>query len=162
MTAKKYLEQIKRIKTLIKNKTAEKLIWETTMMELATNITPQMSGDRVQSSGSKQKMADTVDSGVDRIRRMEQRIEELYAEMDSIIQTIEMLPEDKSDVLHMVYVQDKSLKEVAASRGESYSWVATNHGIALKMVSDILTKRCEVGKNIYDGFASGFTATKSN
>lgn len=141
MTAKAYLGQIKRIDTLIRNKTAEKNYWKANMMQLATNITPQMSGERVQSSGSKQRMADTVDSGIDRIRRMEKRIEELYAEMDAIIAVIDGLPERESDILHKVYVQYMSLKEVAVSRGESKSTVETNHGIALKMVSDILDKK---------------------
>lgn len=141
MEAKEKLLRIKHIDTLIQNKTAEKNYWKANMMELATCITPQMNGERVQSSGSKQKMADTVDSGIDRIRRMEKRIAELYAEMDAIIAIIDMLPEDKSDILHKVYVQYKSLKEVAALRGESYSWVTTNHGIALKMFSDLLQKQ---------------------
>ena len=141
MTAKQYLQQIKRIDTLIQNKTAEKNYWAAITMERATSITANMGGEKVQSSGSKHKMADTVDSGIDRVRRLEKRIAELYAEMDAIIAIIEQLPEDKSDILHKVYVQYMSLKEVAASRHESYSWVATNHGIALKMVSDILEKK---------------------
>ena len=147
MTAKEYLSQIKRLDTLIQNKTAEKKKWAAITMDRATVITSSTEGERVQSSGSKQRMADTVDSGVDRVRRIEKRIRELYAEMDAIIAIIDSLPEDKSDILHKVYVQYMSLKEVAASRDESYSWVATNHGHALSMVSDILD-----GKN----------ATKSN
>lgn len=139
MTAKEYLSQIKDLDTLIQHKTAEKNYWATVTMELATSITSNMDGERVQSSGSKQRMADTMDSGLDRVRKFEKRIAELYEEMDAIIAIIEQLPEDKSDILHKVYVQYMSLKEVAASRHESYSWVATNHGRALKMVSDILS-----------------------
>lgn len=139
--AKAYLGGIKRYDTLIKNKRSEKFYWLEIMMERATNITPQMSGERVQSSGSKHKMADTVDSCVDRVQKIEKRIQELFAEMDEIIAVIDSLPEMESDILHKVYVQYMSLKEVAASRGESYSTVTTNHGIALKMVSDILDKR---------------------
>ncbi len=140
-TAKEYLEQIKWYDTLIKNKTAEKNYWAANMMELATNTVAAMGGERVQSSGSKQKMADTVDSGIDRIRRIEKRIEELYAGMDAIIADIEQLPEDKSDILHKVYVQYMSLKEVAAIRKESYSLVTTNHGIALQMIDELLKQR---------------------
>lgn len=139
--AKAYLGEIKRIDTLIKNKRREKDYWQKEMMERATNITPQMSSERVQSSGSKHKMADTVDSCTDRVRKIEKRIQELFDEMDEIIAVIESLPERESDILHKVYVQYMSLKEVAASRGESKSTVETNHGIALKMVSDILEKR---------------------
>ena len=143
MTAKSYLEEIKRIDTLIQNKRKEIAYWREVMYGRATNTTPQMSGDRVQSSGSKQKMADTVDSYIDRVRKIEHRIDELFAQMDSIIAMIERLPEDKSDILHKVYVQYMSLKEVAAIRGESYSWVATNHGYALKMIDDMLSKKVE-------------------
>ena len=139
--AKAYLAEIKRIDTLIKNKRREKLYWQEEMMERATSTTSQMSADKVQSSGSKHKMADAVDSCTDRVQKIENRIKELFAEMDAIIAVIEGLPEMESDILHKVYVQYMSLKEVAASRGESYSTVATNHGIALKMVSDILDKR---------------------
>lgn len=141
MGAKEYLSEIKRLDTLIQNKTAEKLYWAEITMERATVITASTEGERVQSSGSKHRMADTVDSGVDRVRRIEKRIAELYAEMDAIIADIEQLPEEYSDILHKVYVQYMSLKEVAAIRDESYSTVATNHGRALKMVSDILATR---------------------
>lgn len=141
MTAKEFLLQIKDLDVRIQHKTAEKIYWETVTMELATSVTANMDGERVQSSGSKHKMADTVDSGLDRIRKFEKRIAELYAEMDAIIAIIESLPEDKSDILHKVYVQYMSLKEVAASRHESYSWIATNHGRALKMVSNILREK---------------------
>jgi uncharacterized coiled-coil DUF342 family protein len=139
--AKEHLEQIKRYDTLIQNKRSEKIHWLEIMDERTTNITSQMSGDRVQSSGSKQKMADTVDSCLDQVRKIERRIKELFEKMDAIIADIEQLPEDKSDILHKVYVQYKSLKEVAVIRGESYSTVTTNHGIALNMILDILNKR---------------------
>lgn len=141
MTTKEQFMEIKRLDTLIQNKTAEKKKWEAITMERATNVTANMSGERVQSSGSKQKMADTVDSGVDRVRRIEKRIAELYEEMDRLIAVIEALPENYSDVLYKVYVHYMSLKEVAASRNEAYSTVATNHGIALKLASNILKQQ---------------------
>lgn len=141
MTAKQYLEQIKRLDTLIQNKIAEKRYWAELTMERATNITASAGGERVQSTGNKYKMADTVDSGIDRVRRIEKKIAELYEEMDSIIAIIEPLPEAESDILHKVYVQYMSLKEVAACRGEAYSTVASNHGVALKMVSNILKEK---------------------
>lgn len=141
MNAKAYLSEIKRLDTLIQNKIAEKRHWAEITLERATVITASTEGERVQSSGSKQRIADTVDDGVDRVRRIEKRIAELYAEMDSIIAIIDGLPEAESDILHKVYVQYMSLKEVAAVRNESYSTVATNHGIALKMVSNILREK---------------------
>lgn len=141
MSAKEYLSQIKRLDTLIQNKTAEKRKWEAVTMDKATVITASTEGERVQSSGSKQKMADTVDSGIDRVRRIEKRINELYAKMDAIIAIIDSLPEAESDILHKVYVQYMELKEVAASRNEAYSTVSHKHLSALNMVSDILREK---------------------
>lgn len=141
MTAKETLLQIKRLDTLIQNKTAEKRKWEAITMDKATVITASTEGERVQSSGSKQKMADTVDSGIDRVRRIEKRINELYAKMDAIIAIIDSLPEAESDILHKVYVQYMELKEVAASRNEAYSTVSHKHLSALNMFSDILREK---------------------
>lgn len=139
--AKSYLEEYKRLYTLALNKTAEKDRWTEIMHERATSVTAQMGGERVQSSGSKHRMADGIDSGIDRINQIERRIKELYAQMDAIVADIERLPEDKSDILYKVYVLYMSLKEVAASRGEAYSTVATNHGNALKLIENILNER---------------------
>lgn len=141
MTAKEKLSEIKRLDTLIQNKTAEKKKWEAVTMDRATVITASTEGERVQSSGSKQRMADTVDSGIDRVRRIEKRIKELYEKMDAIIAIIESLPEVESDILHKVYVQYMSLKEVADSRGVSESTVRHKHLEALDMVSDILREK---------------------
>ena len=141
MTAKEYLQGIWRIDTMIKNKAAEKKRYRELTLTAATSTTASMSGDRVQSSGSKQRMADTVDRCIDYERKIDARIAELTEERDSIIRTIERLPWDKYDLLHLVYVQYKTLKEVAAIRDEAYSTVATNHGIALNMVSAILKER---------------------
>lgn len=141
MTAKGYLERVQHIDMLIKNKTAEKERYRELTMEITTSVTPHMSSDKVQSSGSKQKMADAVESCIDYERKIDRRIAELTAERDAIIETIEQLPMDKYDLLHLVYVQYKTLKEAAAIRHESYSWVTTNHGIALKMIDAILKER---------------------
>lgn len=65
-------------------------------------------------------------------------ISKLDIEKREIIRTIERLPEAEYDVLHKVYVQDKTLYEVAADRGISYSLTATIHGRALKRLEDIM------------------------
>lgn len=141
MTAKKYLQRIQMIDTIIKNKIVEKAQYMAMMYDRATSTTASTEWERVKSSGSQQKMADTIDLSVDYERRIERRIAELTAEKEEIIATIEQLPEDKYDLLHLCYVQHKTLKQVAAIRHESYSLVTTNHGIALSMVDAILAER---------------------
>lgn len=141
MNAKKYLQRIQKIDTIIKNKVVEKALYMAMMYERATSTTASTEGERVKSSGSQQKMADCIYNSIDYERRVDRRIAELTAEKEEIIATIEQLPEDKYDLLHLCYVQGKTLKQVAAIRNESYSLVTTNHGIALTMVDAILEER---------------------
>lgn len=138
---KKYLFRIDEIDTLIRNKHIEKAQHYALMMDVATSITANMSGERVQSSGSKQRMADTVDNKLTYIKNIEKRIAELEAEKAEIIATIELLPKDEYDILFKAYVQKMLLKQVALARKESYSSTATTHGIALKRVGKILEER---------------------
>ena len=137
MTPKEHLEQIQDIEIEIRHLGVEKRRW----MELATNITPGMNGERVQSSGSKQKMADTINSGVDDDKEIDRQIDELKAKRQGIINDIWSLKNPYKDILYRVYVEYQTLKEVAYERKESYSWITTAHGIALKKIAGILESR---------------------
>lgn len=138
---KEYLYRIDDIDIRIRNKHIEKAQHHALMMDVATIITANMGGERVQSSGSKQRMADTVDEKLTYIQNIDKRIAELEKEKGEIVSTIELLPKDEYDILHKCYVQHMSLKEVAAERDESYSSTTTTHGIALKRLGEILEKR---------------------
>lgn len=133
MTGQDYLKQIQKIDTLIDNKLAEQRLW----YARATNTTQNLSGDRVQSSGSKQKMSDAMNNYIDIGRQIDRYIDELADKRAEIIKTIEQLSEAEYDVLHKVYVQYLTLDEVADKRGKSRSWVNSIHGIALKKVENI-------------------------
>lgn len=138
---KKYLYRIDEIDTLIRNKHIEKRNHYKLMMDDATSITANMSGERVQSSGSKQRMADTVDNKLTYIQNIDNRIAELEAEKAEIISTIELLPKDECDIIFKCYVHHMQLKQVAPARNESYSSTTTTHGMALKRLGKILEKR---------------------
>ena len=69
---------------------------------------------------------------------LEDSITKLDIEKRKIIRNIERLPEAEYDVLHKVYVQHKTLQEVAADRGISYSLAATIHGRALKRLETVI------------------------
>ena len=125
----------------IRNKHIEKAQHYALMMDIATSITPKMSGDRVQSSGSKQRMADTVDDKLTYIQKIDMRIAELEKEKEAIISAIEQLPKEEYDIIHKCYVQHMQLKQVALERKESYSSTTTTHGIALKRLGKIVEKR---------------------
>jgi DNA-directed RNA polymerase specialized sigma subunit len=136
MRAKAYLEQIEKLDRMIKNKLSEVAKWE----EVAASITAFSEGERVQSSGSLQKMADALDRCVD----LRDEIKNCFAQKDAIIAVIEQLKPDEYDLLYKVYAQYLTLKEAAYKCGISYSNATTIHGRALKNVQRILDKR---GKN---------------
>ena len=138
---KEYLYRIDDIDTRIRNKHIEKAQHYALMMDIATTITANMSGERVQSSGSKHRMADTVDDKLTYIKNIEKRIAELESEKAEIIATIEQLPKDEYDIIFKCYVQHMLLKQVALARNESYSSTTTTHGIALKRLSRIIEER---------------------
>lgn len=133
MEAKKYLEQYEKIDTMIVNKTIEAEKWDA----LAQSITAPIGDERVQSSGSQQKMADAINKSID----MKSEIEALVRKKKEITNTIEQIPMLEYDILHRVYIQGKTLKEVQAEMKRQYTWITTVHGRALQYVQEILDKR---------------------
>lgn len=137
MEAKQFLNQLKKLDKMIENKLAEKARWKT----MATGTTAQIGGERVQSSGSKQKMADAVSRYVDIEREIDEQIDKLVDTRQEVISVIEKLNTTEYDLLHKVYVQYLSLYEVADMYGNTYSWATTVHGRALKNVQKILDEK---------------------
>lgn len=134
MKAKDYLQQVNKIDAIIKNKLIEKNQW----MAIATSTTAYSDGERVQSTGSKQKMADAVVRIVEMQEEINEYIELLVDTKESILKTIENLPTIEYDILHKVYIQGMNLYNVALYYDKTYSWVTTIHGRALKHVQDII------------------------
>ena len=135
--AKKYLRQLKRLDTMITNKLIEKEQWKA----ISIGTTAQMGGERVQASGSQQKMADAVCKYIDIEAEIDACIDRLIDTKKDVISVIEQLNTAEYDLLHKVYVQYITLEDVADMYGKSYSWVTTVHGRALKAVQDILDGR---------------------
>lgn len=137
MNAKEYLRQIRKIDIMIANKMAEAEHWKT----VAKNTSTYSEGERVQSSGNKQKMADAVCRYVSIEQDIKNSVEHLIAVRREVIATIESLEAAEYDVLHKIYVQYKDFTEIADMMGKSYSWVTTIHGRALLHVQKILKER---------------------
>lgn len=137
MDAKTFLRQLKKLDYMITNKIIEKEQWIT----MATGTTAQMGGERVQSSGSQQKMADAVSKYVDMEKEIDQAIDILVDTRQDVINVIEKLSASEYDLLHKIYVQYNTLYEAAEMSGKSYTWATTVHGRALKNVQKILDGR---------------------
>ena len=135
--ASQYLGQVRKLDLLVKNKMIERQMWR----DIAVGISPNMSGDRVQSSNSQQKMADAVNRMVDLEREIDLAIDALVDKKREIIAVIEQLDATEYDVLHKIYVQGKDLQTVADDYAQSYSWASTTKGMAVKSVQRILDAR---------------------
>lgn len=138
MNAREFLEQLKKLDRLIANKLIEKEQWRS----IATGTTAHSDSERVQSSGSQQKMADAVVRYINIEQELDEVIDKLVDTKKDVISVIEKLKPDEYDILHKRYVQYMELYEVAEQyEDKSYSWVTTVHGRGIKHVQDILDSR---------------------
>ena len=137
MNAKAFLQQIEKLDILIANTEVDVQFWR----DLATNTAVNMSGERVQSSGNHDTTEKAICTYLDLEAENEKRIRELAAIRRDIISVIEQLKPVEYDLLHLVYVQRKTLMDVAIKHDRSYSWATTTHSIALKHVQKILDER---------------------
>ena len=137
MKADAYLKQIQKLDKLIENKMAEVQKWK----EIANNTTVNMSGERVQSSGSHDTVANAVCTYLDLEAELEKDIADLVTKRQEIIGVIEQLNPTYYDILHKIYVQGYTLQEVASLYDRRYEWATTTKGRALKQVQIILNKR---------------------
>jgi hypothetical protein len=98
-----------------------------------------MEGERVQSSGSQQKMADAVGRCVDMEAEIDSLVDKLVDTKKEVVATIEQLESPTEyDVLHRRYIQFQSLQDVADHYKKDYGWATTVHGRALKNVQKLL------------------------
>jgi biotin synthase-related radical SAM superfamily protein len=133
--AKKYLLKLEKLDNLIANKKAEREQW----LDSAKSTTIQLT-EKVQTSSNGDKLAKAVVKAVDIEREIDECIVELYYKKKDIISNIEKLSADEYDVLHKVYVQYKSLKEVQYLKNRSYSSITSIHGRALNNLWEIVGK----------------------
>lgn len=133
MNAINYLRKIQKIDALIENTDAEREKW----FAMATSITTSYGGEKVQSSGSQQKMADMTEWIVE----LDRKLERLKAERQEIIDTIEMLDCSSYDILHKLFVQGKDICALCDIYMKSMSSVKRKYRKALKQMQELLDER---------------------
>lgn len=134
MKAKEFLRQYEKQQTIIASCWAEVARWK----DVAYSITGNTEGERVQSSGSKQKMADAVISYSDIQADIKQRIAEAREIQNEIVSKIARLKETEYYVLHSIHILGLTFKEVAANKGKSVSWATSTYGTALANLQQII------------------------
>lgn len=138
MKAQDFLRQVRKLDLQITNKLIEQQQWK----DIALGITANMDGERVQSSGSKSKMANAVEKCVDMEAEIDSLIDKLIDIKKEVIQAIEQLDSPTEyDVLHRRYIQFLSLQDIADHYRKDYGWATTTHGRALKSLQEILDEK---------------------
>ena len=130
MDAREYLESYETISYQIGFNESEIERWK----GIATGSTGASDGERVQSSGTKQKMANAVMMYTD----LEREVECLKEEQESIKKNIRKLKGKQYRLIYGHYVMGESIKTIALSLGLSPSWGTTTHARALVSMQKIL------------------------
>ena len=132
-----YLEQVEKLEMVIRNKLIEKQQWK----DIALGITANMEGERVQSSGANNKMANAVAKCVDIEAEIDDLIDKLIDLKKEVTATIEQLQSPTEyNLLHMRYIQFIPMKDIAERWKTEYTNVTTAHGKALKKIQEIMEK----------------------
>ncbi len=130
MDAREYLRNYETINYKIGFMRSEIERWKGT----AEGSTGNSDGERVQSSGTKEKMANAVVMYSD----LEREVECLKAEREAIKTNINKLKGKQLYLVYKHYVQGVSIKTIASNLGMSPSWGTTTHARALKSMQKIL------------------------
>lgn len=135
---KTYLEQIEKLEAVIDCKLAEQQQW----YNLAHSITANMSGERVQSSGSQSKMADAVVKCMAAVDELAVAVDRLIAKKNEVVRVIEQVKNPTLyKLLHQKYIQHKELRTIADNFDSSYDWAKKAHQRALSCVAEIINER---------------------
>jgi len=106
MTTKQYLNQIKRFDILIENKASE----IEQLRSMATSITVATDGDRVQTSGDKDRVGRAVAKILDKENELEDLIEQYYDQKELILSQIETLDTSLYQILFYKYVNGYTIE----------------------------------------------------
>lgn len=135
MKAKEYLLQIRKYDNLIQNRLEEIYILKE-KAKMIGNISNDT--EKVRTSKNINVMQDTIVDYVQKEEELKVEISKYWEKRAEVIQCIEKLKNVEYDFLHKVYVQKKTLQEVADSYERTYSWATTIHARAIKSLQVIL------------------------
>ena len=136
--AQVYLEGYELDKVKMECKLEERQFWH----DLSLTITGQVGGERVQSSGAKDKMAQARDVCVDMEGEILAQVKTLAFKQKEVTAVLDQLTNPTEyKVLHQRYMQFKDFNVIAANFDSDYTWATTVHGRALKSLQEIMDKK---------------------
>lgn len=137
MRAEVFMEQYEKMSAMIETKKLQII----NLKESATRTTVQGFEERVQSSGSKDKIGNAVADYTDKEHELEWQVNEHQKVQTEIEKLLECLPTAEYKVLYKRYIECKELYIIADEVKKSYSWVSKKKRKGLKHVQEILDER---------------------
>ena len=138
MKAEKYLKRIAVLDRRIQNRMQSAERWRTAAKSCTTNF----GNERVQSSGSKQQMENALINALSLEELILKDSQELR-EIEDTLNALSSCDLDSYDVVYMIYVLQKSYKQIADEKGKSVSWVKNKRKSGLNILEEILKERDE-------------------
>lgn len=127
MTAKQYLQQLRRIAQNI-----DVLNEEIVRLRARIESTTIQITERVQNSGAGDALADQIASLVDKEQNYMSLLD-IYEDLrQKIVTKVLAMEMPYSRILYARYVQGRGLQEIAKELCYSYEWMRHLHGVALK------------------------------
>lgn len=130
MTAKEYLQQVRRMDRLINNKIAELEQLRT----LATSTTAATDREAVQTSGVSDKVGNVVANIVDLQAEINALVDSYIDKRKEIIAQLDSIEKQHPlfyAILHGRYIQFKKLQDIADNEGYAPQYIREQHGKAL-------------------------------
>lgn len=138
MTAKEYLQQIRKADIMINNKIEE----IKSINELLTKTTPTPSdGTSSGGGGSSDRMSERIAKKLDIEAETNAEIDKLVDLKREALRKIEQLEANKMDVLYKKYFQFKTWETIACEMSYTYQWVCELHGRALQDLNGVLNAK---------------------
>lgn len=134
MTAKEYLQQIRKADIMINYK--QQQLDE--LRSLATSITSALNPDKVQSSGVSDKVGDAVAKIVDLQTEINRDIDGLVDLKKEVMNIIDKLDATSLELIYSRYFEFKTWEQIACQMNYSCQWIWKLHGEALKKVSKLM------------------------
>lgn len=129
MTTKEYLNQVSRYNRMINNK----LVEIQQMREMACSISAVCNEERVQSSGSHDKMVENIAKIDELERKLDKTIDRYVDTKNKIIEQIDNIDNEMSYIiLFSRYIEKKTFEEISVETQYSWRQIIRLHGKALQ------------------------------
>ena len=135
MTAKEYLNQVKNLESKMKILKEE----IDTLREMVVSTGAIQQGERVLSSGTQDKMAETICKINEKECEWNDLMREFALARANVIINIQKLHNPEYEqILYKRYCQSKKWEEIALEMNYTYQWVCKLHGRALLELDKVL------------------------